>query len=594
MNFFANLFIFLTQKQKTKNKTESFPLLLALLEFDQKQHNFLEIQQIYTFLTALSPGSPPSFHRSLSSFAQSVGHTLLTIQHSLQDLGYQVQQQEQEQQQQQQAVFVLKERKGRGEKGLEKSLWESGMLYLSTLVRSMQLTLIRSLLLRTEGVIIFFSIIFFFIETIIFPLNNYFPHIQIPPAILHNCDFDIQSPDFMSENTITLQKIDDLLGSCLSKQKTLSYLESQVLLSFSFLFPSPPSLSSSPPFPLPSQGSSFFLPNDFGWTPLHQFACINDEKTYKKLLEISLKDEDADVDVADWLGQTPLHVSVLMRSYSVARSLLDSGASMFPDAFGHTPRDLFCEHKSEKGCKIVPELCVCTKRVKKLVGGGEEKERRERERGGWPVEKSVVVEAVMETSSLFASPSASSSSSSCSSSSLLPITSIDAQDLPVDRFISDFLTTGRPVLVRNAISDPSFMSRFQLEKLFFSENSEKTHNISSVPYASTFSLPSTSLTLREYLSTWAMGGEDSVPPLPPSPSSASPPDYLFTSMSQDDILTQNIDFPAFLDPSFTNLTVRKSQFFAGPSGSGAPIHFHGAAFNMLAYGKVFLFPAFIK
>ena len=293
------------------------------------------------------------------------------------------------------------------------------------------------------------------------------------------------------------------------------------------------------------------------------------------------------------LGQTPLHVAVIMRSYDVARSLLDVGAGMFPDVFGHTPRDLFCDHLSEKGCEIVPELCVCSKRVKKLVGKGPEKEEEgaeeeERKRGGWPVEMSLGVEELVKTSPLFGSSSPSSSSSDCSSSSLSPVITMDAKDLSVDIFISDFLTTGRPVLVKNALSeDSSFFSLFELENLLSSKNSEKSHNISAIPYAATFSIPSTSLTLREYLSTWAMGGEDS-PPLPPSPSSpTTPPDYLFTSLPESDTLTQDIEFPAFLDPFYTNLTVRKSQFFAGPSGSGAPVHFHGAAFNMLAYGKVY-------
>ena len=43
--------------------------------------------------------------------------------------------------------------------------------------------------------------------------------------------------------------------------------------------------------------------------------------------------------------------------------------------------------------------------------------------------------------------------------------------------------------------------------------------------------------------------------------------------------------PGFLDPTRTEIQIQNTQFYLGAAGSGAPWHYHRAAFNVLVYGR---------
>lgn len=48
----------------------------------------------------------------------------------------------------------------------------------------------------------------------------------------------------------------------------------------------------------------------------------------------------------------------------------------------------------------------------------------------------------------------------------------------------------------------------------------------------------------------------------------------------DDVLV-----PGFLDPDETEILTMNTQFYLGPAGSGAPMHFHRGAWNALIHGR---------
>jgi hypothetical protein len=90
--------------------------------------------------------------------------------------------------------------------------------------------------------------------------------------------------------------------------------------------------------------------------------------------------------------------------------------------------------------------------------------------------------------------------------------------------------------------------------------------------------------------------EATQPPSPASPGASqggtgaataatAPPGYIFSSVDGGSPLLDDFAIPEFLDPSRTAIEVQNAQFYLGPTRSGAPFHFHRAAFNMLVYGR---------
>ena len=66
----------------------------------------------------------------------------------------------------------------------------------------------------------------------------------------------------------------------------------------------------------------------------------------------------------------------------------------------------------------------------------------------------------------------------------------------------------------------------------------------------------------------------------------NPPPYVFESVLRTkspllDIMAE----PALVEPRITEIETRTMQFYLGPAESGAPMHFHRGAWNVLVHGR---------
>lgn len=66
---------------------------------------------------------------------------------------------------------------------------------------------------------------------------------------------------------------------------------------------------------------------------------------------------------------------------------------------------------------------------------------------------------------------------------------------------------------------------------------------------------------------------------------ASPSVLFRSSIKADSPLVKHLRVPAVFDVAQTEIVVQNMQFFLGPAGSGAPMHYHRAAYNVLVAGR---------
>jgi hypothetical protein len=144
----------------------------------------------------------------------------------------------------------------------------------------------------------------------------------------------------------------------------------------------------------------------------------------------------------------------------------------------------------------------------------------------------------------------------------------------------------RPVLLRKALRGKSWDA---LRSRWSRANVAKAHtdvkfNTSTIPYARQFdeTAEEVEMDLVQYIAYMSeLAGADDA--------NAEPPQYIFSSlsaaMSTDSTLHETI---LHMDPPFVdwNKMLKNSpQFYLGPPGTGAPVHFHTHAYNVLIHGR---------
>jgi hypothetical protein len=168
--------------------------------------------------------------------------------------------------------------------------------------------------------------------------------------------------------------------------------------------------------------------------------------------------------------------------------------------------------------------------------------------------------------------------------------------------IDYYILTSTPVIFRGAGIDGLLRKAFS-KKIFIQRYGNDQVSVSTIPYAGSFGTPSQMTTLKEVAD---MGGTASL----------SSPSYAFsvpggtwkTKLQKDAILPpfllqslkklgkkideDEIKSKSYIENQKMGSTSWEIQFYLGPAGSGAPVHFHGHALNSLSYGqkKWFLFP----
>ena len=178
--------------------------------------------------------------------------------------------------------------------------------------------------------------------------------------------------------------------------------------------------------------------------------------------------------------------------------------------------------------------------------------------------------------------------------------------LTADEFAADYLAVHRPVLIRGGQVGPAWDAL--REKWAWSNLARAYPAVSFttglVPYADEFGLPisNTATTFADYLEYMAGRGPPGPPGTPRDPErdateGTGAPQYVFSSgrshkgASAGDFraLVADMVIPDVLPRTLAGHAIERDaqgpQFYLGPRGSGAPVHFHFHAINVLVAGS---------
>ena len=313
---------------------------------------------------------------------------------------------------------------------------------------------------------------------------------------------------------------------------------------------------------LAAKGASGDAENGFGYRVLHHAALFGDVSFVEAVLDLK-----PDLRAATTLGHTALHVAVMSGSLAVIPLLTSAGVPTdVKDRVGRTAMDVACAHGW-----VVEE-------VARLLGTGTglhtaacEKAWQSAPRTtltAWPT----AAEVGGGWGSAPRGHTQQQSQQTCG---------IDVRaDMTADEFLFSYLAIQRPVLVRGGLVGPQWdtirgqWSRPGFAARFVHEEFTK----STIPYASAFGLEGNKTTVAQHLlyMDWLRAHASKAD---------EAPSYVFESLSPDSNVARNIQLPPFLDPARTEIQVLNTQFYLGAAGSGAPWHYHRAAFNVLVYGR---------
>lgn len=177
-----------------------------------------------------------------------------------------------------------------------------------------------------------------------------------------------------------------------------------------------------------------------------------------------------------------------------------------------------------------------------------------------------------------------------------------------EEFLRKYVMTNTPVVFRGASKRESSIRRAFKREKFLKKYGSDVVPIATIPYAGAFGKDSKVSTIADIaeqfgsdldLSSISIKGDSS------HVIDNSPPLYAFSAAHPNwqKKLQKDVPLPSILQipvsssyPGFTQVTEElgtlEVQFYLGPKGSGAPVHYHGHAVNTLAYGekKWYLFP----
>lgn len=314
------------------------------------------------------------------------------------------------------------------------------------------------------------------------------------------------------------------------------------------------------------EGGVVYADNQFGWSPLLHAAAVGSVGIVRALLAAR-----SDPQARTVLAHTSLHVAAMRGSYDVAKPLIQAGLNASEvDYFNRTALHVACLHRwSAKGMakalnQQLPQGCP----IPPLYHPPPKLSTR----GGW--------------------------SSSDAALSLPPELTSERCDFDVlgtsdvQAFTFDYLALQRPVLIRNATSIHSMKRLHQLwhRSKFKQEYGTLTFDEVEVPYAEAFGYNSTrKTTVKDFMNKMREFQENNqhLPIL-----AVRPPSYIFETVPLTSPLLREFSPPAVLDQEVTHISPLKLQFYMGPPLSGAPVHFHRNAWNLLVYGQKrwFLYP----
>eukprot|EP00051_Salpingoeca_urceolata_P020597 m.310840 g.310840 ORF g.310840 m.310840 type:complete len:345 (-) comp19648_c5_seq4:262-1296(-) len=157
-------------------------------------------------------------------------------------------------------------------------------------------------------------------------------------------------------------------------------------------------------------------------------------------------------------------------------------------------------------------------------------------------------------------------------------------DLSVEDFFIEYLSIKKPVLIKPAANTESGFRRIKEKwsrKAFFQHYDALEFETGFIPYPSAFGMQANHTTLAQYkayLDELHAAQLDGI-------EEPNYPQYVFESISPSHPFMADIFIPATFDPVNTYIDIKSIQFYLGPAGSGAPMHFHSDAYNALVFGR---------
>lgn len=315
---------------------------------------------------------------------------------------------------------------------------------------------------------------------------------------------------------------------------------------------------------LVDDGAVVYAENLFGWSPLLHVAALGGVDEINTLLGARADPQSRTV-----LAHTSLHVAAMRGTFDIAPALTQAGLkSSEVDYFNRTALHVACLHgwsaagmaqalnqRLPRGCPIEP-LHHPPPKLSTY--------------GGWLPNSFVLPRALTTERCDF-----------------------DIMSTPdVQRFVFDYLALQRPVLIRNATNIHTMKRLHQLwqRSKLKQEFGALVFNEVEVPYAESFGYNTTKqTTLREFMTKMRQFQEDTTDM---AVEFIPHPNYIFETLPPASPLLSEFTPPAVLDEEITHISPLKLQFYLGPPLSGAPVHFHRNAWNLLVYGQKrwFLYP----
>ena len=148
-------------------------------------------------------------------------------------------------------------------------------------------------------------------------------------------------------------------------------------------------------------------------------------------------------------------------------------------------------------------------------------------------------------------------------------------------FVEEHLKLSRPVIMRGAARNWAWRMGWTKSK-FQRQFSGRVFTTGNIPYPEIFGTGHENMTVAEYVRKSRQHELDS------NAFKGTPPYIFHEVQGMHDVLLQNFTlFPPFLKAGklIDTQNPRAVQFFLGAAGSGAPIHFHCDAWNVIAYGQ---------
>lgn len=316
---------------------------------------------------------------------------------------------------------------------------------------------------------------------------------------------------------------------------------------------------------LGDEGAVAYSENRFGWTPFLHAAALGDSTLISRLLTLH-----ADPQTRTTIGHTSLHVAAVRGTYDTVPALLQAGVrSGDRDYFNRTALDVACLHRwsaaqmahamSTKMPNKCPSPLTYTPPIRPIM------------QGGWLGSGSVLPSSLTDER--------------CD---------IDVMATPnITTFIFDYLSLGRPVLVRKA-SDSNlkeFYQTYQRMKMETEHGSLRLHKLHTSYWEGREGDGSNSyVTLKAFLASMRqvfqehkeIGRAEGV----------TPPDYVFERLPNHSPLLSHFELPSILSPNHTHILPTHTYLYIGPSLSGENIYFHKSSWSLLIYGqrRLFLLP----